>query len=68
MFVQHTKKLYGISPRAWEHEADKAALSALRKLAGLDELLKMLLGGTMERSIRLLYVSSCVKGALPWNR
>ena len=61
MLAQRAKKLTGISSRAWEHPADRAALSALKQVTGLDELMKMLLGGTTERSIRLLHVSSCVK-------
>jgi Zn-dependent protease with chaperone function len=61
MLAQRAKKLTGISSRAWEHPADKAALSALKQVKGLDELMKMLLGGTTERSIRLLHVSCCVK-------
>ena len=61
MLVQRARKLPGISPRAWEHPADRAALSALRSVPGLDELVKMVVGGTTERSIRLLHVSSCVK-------
>ncbi len=61
MLAQRARKLSGISPSAWEHPADKAALSALKQVKGLDELLKMLFGGTMERSIRLLHISCCVK-------
>jgi len=61
MLAQRAKKLTGISPRAWEHPADKATLSALRQLKGLDQLISMLMGGTTERSIRLLHVSCCVK-------
>jgi len=61
MLAQRVRKLSGISPSAWEHPADKAALSALKQVKGLDELLKMLFGGTMERSIRLLHISCCVK-------
>ena len=61
MLAQRAKKLTGISSRAWEHPADRAALSALKQVTGLDELMKMLLGGTTERSIRLLHVSCCVK-------
>jgi len=61
MLAQRARKLSGISPSAWEHPADKAALSALQQVKGLDELLKMLFGGTMERSIRLLHISCCVK-------
>ena len=33
----------------------------LRRTAGLDEIVKMLVGGTTERAIRLLHVSSSVK-------
>jgi Zn-dependent protease with chaperone function len=61
MLTQRAKKLTGISSRAWEHPADRAALSALRQVKGLDELVTMLMGGTTERSIRLLHVSCCVK-------
>jgi hypothetical protein len=61
MLAQRAKNLTGISSQAWEHPADKAALSALKQVKGLDELMKMLLGGTTERSIRLLHISCCVK-------
>jgi Zn-dependent protease with chaperone function len=61
MLMLRAKKLPGISPRAWEHPTDKAALSVLKQIKGLDELVKMLLGGTTERSIRLLHVANCVK-------
>src|SRR2546421_583778 len=36
--------LTGISSRAWEHPADRGALTALRGLAGVDEELRYLLG------------------------
>jgi Zn-dependent protease with chaperone function len=61
MLAQRAKKLTGISSRAWEHPADKAALGALKQLKGLHELITMLMGGTTEKSIRLLHVSCCVK-------
>ncbi len=61
MLAQRARKLVGISPRAWEHPADRAALQALHQLSGFDQLLKTLVGGTTERSIRLLHLSSCVK-------
>jgi Zn-dependent protease with chaperone function len=59
--MHRAKKLPGISPSSWEHPADKAALGVLRRTGGLDEIVKMLVGGTTERAIRLLHVSSSVK-------
>lgn len=61
MLMHRAKKLPGISPSSWEHPADKAALGVLRRTVGLDEVVKMLVGGTTERAIRLLHVSSSVK-------
>jgi Zn-dependent protease with chaperone function len=59
--MHRARKLSGISPTSWEHPADKAALGVLRRTVGLDELVKMLVGGTTERAIRLLHVSGSVK-------
>jgi len=59
--MHRAKKLPGISPSAWAHPADKAALSMVKSVAGLDELVKMFVGGSTERAIRLLHVSSSVK-------
>jgi Zn-dependent protease with chaperone function len=59
--MHRAKKLSGISPTSWEHPADRAALGVLRRTVGLDELVKMLVGGTTERAIRLLHVSGSVK-------
>lgn len=39
----------GISSRAWEHPADRTALSALRRLKGFDQILKLLSGMLRER-------------------
>ena len=50
-----------ISPRSWEHPADRAALSALKKVPGLDVVLQKVVGGTTERSLRLLHPSSAVR-------
>ena len=61
MLMHRARKLPGISPTAWEHPADRAALSLLHKVPGLDEMVRMLVGGTTERGIRLLHVSSAVK-------
>jgi Zn-dependent protease with chaperone function len=61
MLVKSIKKLYGIDPRSWEHPADKAALSALKQLKGLDELVKNLVSVTTERSLKLMQLGSSVK-------
>lgn len=53
--------LTGISPRAWEHPADRAALNSLRAVPGLDQVMKFLVGMTNEKSLRLLFLSSTVK-------
>ena len=54
-------QLQDISPRAWEHPADRAALSALRKVPGLDEVVKFFLGMTSEKMFRLWFLSSSVR-------
>lgn len=42
-----------ISPRAWEHPADAAALAAFSRIPGAAELLRRIMGSTAERSLRL---------------
>ncbi len=51
----------GISSRAWEHPADRTALSALRRLKGFDQILKLLSGMLRERQHRLLYLASAAR-------
>jgi Zn-dependent protease with chaperone function len=50
-----------ISPKAWEHPADRAALVALRQAPGFSELLRKIIGATTEKSIRLITLSSSVR-------
>ena len=50
-----------ISSRTWEHPADRAALNALKKIPGFDELLRKFIGSTTERSLRLLHLASAVR-------
>lgn len=50
-----------ISPAAWQHPADRAALAALRKVPGLDLVLSRVIGATTERSLRLMHLSSAVR-------
>jgi Zn-dependent protease with chaperone function len=61
MLVQKTKKFHEIDPKSWEHPADKAALSALKKMQGIEELIKQLMSVTTERSLKLMALSSSVK-------
>ena len=50
-----------ISPKSWQHPADRAALAALKKDPGLDMLLQKVVGGTTERSLRLIHLASAVR-------
>jgi Zn-dependent protease with chaperone function len=51
----------GISSRAWEHPSDRTALSALRRLKGFDQVLKLTSGMLRERQHRLLYLASAAR-------
>lgn len=51
----------GISSRAWEHPADRTALTALRRLKGFDQVLKVLSAMLRERQHRLLYLASSAR-------
>lgn len=57
-----------ISPRAWEHPTDRAALAALGKVRGFDLLLRQIFGAIPERRLRLLYLANALRvgpGQLP---
>lgn len=53
--------LAGISSRAWEHPADRGALTALRELRGFDEVVKVLNGLWNERAYRLMFLGGAVR-------
>lgn len=58
-----------ISPLAWEHPADRAALNALRKVPGFDLALKKVFGLFGERALRLAFKANAVRvseGQYPW--
>lgn len=58
-----------ISPLAWEHPADRAALNALRKIPGFDLALKKVFGLFGERAIRLAFKANAVRvteNQYPW--
>ena len=50
-----------ISPRAYEHPADRAALVALRKVPGFDLVLRKVFGAIGERSLRLIHLASAAR-------
>ncbi|MET1006191.1 MAG: M48 family metallopeptidase [Propionibacteriaceae bacterium] len=50
-----------ISPRAWEHPADRGALVALRAIPGFDQVLKAISGAFGERSVRLLFLATSIR-------
>jgi Zn-dependent protease with chaperone function len=51
----------GISPKTWEHPADRATLTVLRKVPGFNELLRKIIGLTTEKSLRLIAMASSVR-------
>jgi Zn-dependent protease with chaperone function len=53
--------LTGISSRAWEHAADRAALNALRAIPGFDEVVRKIYGFFGERGVRLLFQANAVR-------
>ena len=53
--------LTGISSRAWEHPADRGALTALRELRGFDEVVRGLFGLWNERGFRLSYLAGAIR-------
>jgi Zn-dependent protease with chaperone function len=56
-----TRILTGIDSRSWEHPADRAALNALRKVPGFDEVLRKLFGMFGERQVRLAFLANAVR-------
>jgi Zn-dependent protease with chaperone function len=53
--------LTGISSRAWEHPADRGALTALRELRGFDDVVRGLFGLWNERGFRLSYLAGAIR-------
>jgi Zn-dependent protease with chaperone function len=58
-----TRILTGIDSRSWEHPADRAALNALRKIPGFDEVLRKLFGFFGEKPIRLAFLANSVRAS-----
>ena len=53
--------LTGISSRAWEHPADRGALTALRELRGFDDVLKILNSLWNERAWRMEFLGGAIR-------
>ncbi len=51
----------GISPKTWEHPADRAALSALKAVPALNDVIKFFVGVTSEKSLHYLFLASSVR-------
>jgi len=51
----------GISPRAYEHPSDRAALVALRRVPGFDFAVRKLFGFVGDRSLRFATLASAVR-------
>ncbi len=61
MLEVRRRRFEGIDPKSWEHPADTAALSAVKQLKGLDEVIKVIMSLTSERSLKLMVLASTVK-------
>jgi Zn-dependent protease with chaperone function len=55
------RRLEGISSRAWEHPADRAALTTMRSIPGFDEVLRKIAGFFGERGTRLAFQANSVR-------
>src|SRR4051794_21275013 len=54
-------QLKGISPRAFEHPADRAATAALASIPGLDQVIRKLIELGYERALRAAYLGASVR-------
>jgi Zn-dependent protease with chaperone function len=54
-------QLAGISPRAYQHPADRAATAALRRIPYLDEVVRKLIALGYERALRAASLGSAVR-------
>ncbi len=50
-----------ISPAAWEHPTDRAALAALQTIPGFDTVLRKVIGMLGERNIRINYQAQAIR-------
>jgi Zn-dependent protease with chaperone function len=55
------RRFPGLSPRAYEHPADRTALRALRAVPGFDLLVRKTFRGVGDRALRLAFLASAVR-------
>lgn len=55
------RRLAGISPKAYEHPADRAATAALQSIPGLDAVVRKLIEFSYERAYRQGFMASSVR-------
>ena len=60
---QSKQHFQSISPRAWEHPDETAALTALQAIPGLNLLLQHLMGSTTDAAFRMIYLASSVRAS-----
>ncbi len=53
--------LKDISPRAWEHPTDRAALTSLQQIPGFDGLLRKFVGTFGEKNVKTIFTAAAVK-------
>jgi Zn-dependent protease with chaperone function len=54
-------RLADISPRSWEHSADRAALRSLNSIPGFSEVVRKIVGLFGERGLRLFFQANAVR-------
>src|SRR3954468_5542181 len=59
--LPHDQRLHTISPRAYEHPADRAATAALKSIPMLDPVVRRLIEYGYERAYRHAYLGASVK-------
>lgn len=59
--IETAWKLEGISPRAYQHPADRAATAALQKVPYLDQVVRTLVSLGYERALRAFSLGSAVR-------
>jgi Zn-dependent protease with chaperone function len=61
MSLQETARYEGLSPKSYEHPADRAATAALRSVPLMDKVLKRLVGFGHERRLRQVLIGNAVQ-------
>jgi Zn-dependent protease with chaperone function len=59
--LDNVEPYYNLSPKAYEHPADRAATAALKAVPGLDGLVRRLIEWRYERALRQFYLGTSLK-------